>query len=193
MSTGFRPSIRRKRKPDAYHLNIVRESSGSSKKSRDVRIERVSIPFSSQVRHSADSARNAENPLLCLERENPLLCMERDVSSSLLGCDFQGKPIYEPLNLESDIAESNGQQSAHEKRKRKAAMAWEFSRPLIFRCAVECSALPKALCQHCNKANSSVYCKQCGPRVYYCVECAVKLHTTKYVLHSPQLWKVSQS
>ena len=171
-------SIRRKRKPDAYHLNIVRE--GSSKRSRDVRIERVSIPFTGQVGHNADCTRDAEDHLPSLER---------DISSSL---DLQGKAIDGSLNLEGDIVENNGQQTAHEKRKLKAAKAWEFSRVLIFRCAVECSALPKVLCQHCSKANSSVYCKQCGPRVYYCVECAVKLHTTKYVLHSPQLWKVSQ-
>ena len=48
-------SIRRKRKPDAYHLNIVREGSGSSKRSRDVQIERVSIPFTGQVGHNVDS------------------------------------------------------------------------------------------------------------------------------------------
>ena len=171
-------SIRRKRKPDAYHLNIVREGSGSSKRSRDVRIERVSIPFTGQVGHST---------------RDHLPSLDRDVSSSLLGYDFQGKAIDGSLNLEGDILANNEQQTAHEKRKLKAAKAWEFSRALIFQCAVECSALPKVLCQYCNKANSSVYCKQCGPRVYYCVECAVKLHTTKYVLHSPQLWKVSQS
>ena len=51
-------SIRRKRKPDACHLNIVKEGSGSSKRSRDVRIERVSIPFTGQVGHNADSTRD---------------------------------------------------------------------------------------------------------------------------------------
>ena len=61
-------SIRRKRKPDAYHLNIVREGSGSSKRSRDVRIERVSIPFTSQVGHNADSTRDAEDDLPSLQR-----------------------------------------------------------------------------------------------------------------------------
>ena len=170
-------SIRRKRKPDAYHLNIVREGSGSSKRSRNVRIEKVSIPFSSQVGHNIDSTRDSEDHL-------------SDVSSNLLGCDFQEKAIDGSLNLEGDVAENGGQQTAHEKRKLKAAKTWELSQASIFRCAVECSsALPKVLCQHCNKATSSVYCKQCGPRVYYCVECAVNLHTTKY---APQLWKVSR-
>ena len=173
-------SVRRKRKPDAYHLNMVREVSGSSKRSRDVRIERVSIPFSSQVGHKVASTRDPEDHL-------------SDVSSSLLGCDFQEKAIDGSLNLEGDVAENGGQQTAHEKRKLKAAKTWELSQASIVRCAVECSsALPKVLCQHCNKTTSSVYCKQCGPRVYYCVECAVNLRTTKYVLHSPQLWKVSR-
>ena len=49
-----------------------------------------------------------------------------DVSSSLLGYDFQGKAIDGSLNLEGDIVENNGQQTAHEKRKLKAAKAWEF-------------------------------------------------------------------
>ena len=129
--------------------HIVREGSGSSKRSRDVRIERVSIPFSSQVYigHNVDSTRDTEDHL-------------SDVSSSLLGCDFQKKAIDRSLNLEGDVAENGGQQTAHEKRKLKAAKAWELSRASIFRCAVECSTLPKVLCQHCNKATSSVYCKQ---------------------------------
>ena len=97
------------------------------------------------------------------------------------------------FNAEGDTAEStNGKLTAHQKRKLQAAKAWESSRASIFWCAVEYSTLPKVFCQHCNKVNSSVCCKQCGPRVYYCVECAVKLHTTMYMLHSPQLWKVHQ-
>ena len=84
-------SIRRKRKPDAYHLNIVREGSGSSKRSRNVRIEKVSIPFSSQVGHNIDSTRDSEDHL-------------SDVSSNLLGCDFQEKAIDGSLNLEGDVA-----------------------------------------------------------------------------------------
>ena len=68
------------------------------------------------------------------------------------------------LNLEGDVAENGGQQTAHGKRKLKAAKAWELSRASIFRCAVECSTLPKVLCQHCNKATSSVYCKQSSSR-----------------------------
>ena len=91
-------SIRRKRKPDAYHLNIVREGSGSSKRSRDVRIERVSIPFTGQV-----------------GTRDHLPSLERDVSSSLLGYDLQGKAIGGSLNLEGDILENNEQQTAHEK------------------------------------------------------------------------------
>ena len=97
-------SIRRKRKPDAYHLNIVREG----KRSRDVRIEKVSIPFGSQVGNNVDSTRDLEDHL-------------SDVSSSLLGCDFQEKAIDGSLNLEGDVAENGGQQTAHEKRKLKAA------------------------------------------------------------------------
>ena len=176
--------IRRKRKPDAYHLNIVREGAGSSKRSRDVRIERVSIPFSSQVGDNAGSTRDAENNLLTSELND---------SGSDFGCGFQGDAVDEPFNVEGATADSRSrQQTAHQKRKLQAAKAWESSRASIFRCAVECSSMPKGFCQHCNKVNSLVCCKQCGPRVYYCVECAVKLHTTMYVLHSPQLWKVSQ-
>ena len=129
---------------------------------RDLGMCGLSIPFTGQVGHNADST------------SDRLPSLECDVSSSFLGYDFQGKAIDGSLNLEGDI-ENNEQQTAHEKRKLNAAKAWEFSRALKFRCAVECSALPKVLCQYCNKVNSSVYCKQCGLKVYYCVECAVSV------------------
>jgi len=148
-----------------------------------VRIERVTIPFS-QMGDNAGNSRDVENDLLT---------SELNVSRSILGRDFEGNAVDASFNAEGDTAKStNGKLTAHQKRKLQAAKAWESSRASIFRCAVEYSTLPKVFCQHCNKVNSSVCCKQCGPRVYYCVECAVKLHTTMYVLHSPQLWKVHQ-
>ena len=69
---------RRNRKPDAYHLNIVREDGGSSKKSRDVRIERVSIPFSSQV---GDNAAVQGMPIITRSLQNMFLVAISDVAS----------------------------------------------------------------------------------------------------------------
>ena len=68
---------------------------------RDLGIERVSIPFSSQVYigHNVDSTRDTEDHL-------------SDVSSSLLGCDFQKKAIDRSLNLEGDVAEKEEAKSS---------------------------------------------------------------------------------
>ena len=88
--------IRRKRKPDAYHLNIVREGGGSSKRPRDVRIERVTIPFS-QIGDNAGNSRDVENDLLT---------SELTISRSILGRDFQGNAVDASFNAEGDTAES---------------------------------------------------------------------------------------
>lgn len=102
-------SIRRKRKADTYHLNIVRKSGGSSKRHKNVRIERVSIPFSSHVGDNESSKKDVENDVLPSEVSIS--------QGSLIESGFQGDAHDGASSEDIDNAEStSGQKTAYQVR-----------------------------------------------------------------------------
>lgn len=175
-------AIRRKRKADSFHLNLVKDVAGS----RDVRIERVSVPVTSCTTSSTciPSARVSALPA---EHETGGDQPANTSSfSGRLGEDDDDTFVGEDgMDLETEGL------TPYQARTLKAAEAWGASRSAILRSVVECSSLPKGVCHHCNEAPSAVSCKQCGPQAYYCVVCALKLHATQCFLHSPLFWDVS--
>lgn len=182
-------ALRKKRKPDFYTLNIVKESS-----KKKLAIEKVDVPvqLSTSSGHELKDAPSQLEPsvqnITSVDAGNAIL--DWDDPATIDHCSpFNDVDEHNSDVNESDENEDNVAISQHKKRKLKSAKAWKSLRDSVYEHVVKSYAPLSTTCFLCDK-EAKVKCPQCGPITYYCVQCAKELHTNHFVFHSPQLWKV---
>ena len=69
--------------------------------------------------------------------------------------------------------------------------SWKRIRPDLQRVAIESEALPKnQYCMKCNTEQASCRCLQCGPRVFFCVNCFEGAHSMTNIFHTSEIFEV---
>ena len=84
------------------------------------------------------------------------------------------------------------QPSSYTKRKQKAAERWQFVQSVAFSAVVMNMAEPKLNCAMCKESIGVVKCYQCGPHMYYCESCAIKIHHNSLFHHYMEIWQVCE-
>ena len=68
---------------------------------------------------------------------------------------------------------------------------WEKVREKLLNSYIEEQHLPDNVnCVNCQKSIATTRCEYCGPRQYFCVECARALHVNRNKFHVLEQWKV---
>ena len=82
--------------------------------------------------------------------------------------------------------------SAHQNRRIQEEIKWSTLRDRLLNTEIECSILPsETICVWCHENGAVARCIYCGPQVYFCLDCAKRLHGNINTYHVLELWKVS--
>ena len=83
------------------------------------------------------------------------------------------------------------QQSTAHRRSCSSVFNWEKIREKLRVTAVAEECLPeKCLCVLCKERESTVRCRYCGPKQFFCSTCAHDLHAERNQFHILEQWKV---
>lgn len=95
--------------------------------------------------------------------------------------DNHDVPVFSP---------DEAQHSTAQRRNNNSVVNWEKMRDKLFMAAVEEESLPeKAVCVVCKQRESTVRCRYCGPRQFFCSTCAHDLHAERNQFHVLEQWK----
>ena len=96
--------------------------------------------------------------------------------------DNHDVPVFSP---------DEAQHSTAQRRNYNSVVNWEKMRDKLFMAAVEEESLPeKAVCVVCKQRESTVRCRYCGPRQFFCSTCVHDLHAERNQFHVLEQWKV---
>jgi len=120
------------------------------------------------------------------------------VSSNAAGSQLnQGtsSPITDAVDVDNvDVPVFSPDEAQHSTAQRRicnSVVNWEKVRDKLFMAAVEEESLPeKAVCVVCKQRESTVRCRYCGPRQFFCSTCAHDLHAERNQFHVLEQWKV---
>ena len=153
--------IKKKRKPDSFQLNLV-ETEGRG----NVKIKRVNAPILGK-----ESEFSQGRASLYTEHSS--------------GGDHENTWNMSEQNEYTDLGLSQ-----HERRKMKAAEAWERVRYSLVDTVISSYCLPPGVKCMCG-CEATIFCCECGPQAYLCENCTAKLHSNGInVFHAPKRWKV---
>ena len=104
------------------------------------------------------------------------------LSEAALEVNDQDVPVFSSDEL---------QQSAAHRRSYSSVFNWEKIRQKLLATAVAEECLPeKCLCVLCKERESTVRCRYCGPKQFFCCTCAHDLHAERNQFHVLEQWKV---
>ena len=177
-------SFRRKRKPDAIQLNLVTRGK-RARVSAGAVISKVTAP----IVHETASTSSSSASLFDVAASTTVDMRLEDVQEYPMSEDHDDEAL---LSVFNPAALAHHVESEHTHRKQRSAEAWEKYRPVLSAAAISCFCVPSnEKCISCAEVSAEVLCEDCGPHAYYCCDCAVKVHGTVNITHSPLLWKVS--
>ena len=117
---------------------------------------------------------------------NPASSQPSEGSSSLSEATRELDDHDAPVFSSNDTYES----AAH-RRNYSSVVNWEKIREQLFTTAVGEEGLPeKCVCVLCKERESTVRCRYCGPRQFFCYSCADHLHLERNQFHILEQWKV---
>jgi len=127
-------------------------------------------------------------------------CYSYPVSGQLKRCWFSAEPrnllsITDAVDVDNvDVPVFSPDEAQHSTAQRRicnSVVNWEKVRDKLFMAAVEEESLPeKAVCVVCKQRESTVRCRYCGPRQFFCSTCAHDLHAERNQFHVLEQWKV---
>ena len=82
------------------------------------------------------------------------------------------------------------QQTAHTKRKQKAAEKWQIVQSVALNGVIMNMSEALLDCTICDKSRGIVKCDQCGPLMIYCKQCAIDMHQHSLFHHFVEVWEV---
>ena len=82
------------------------------------------------------------------------------------------------------------QQTAHTKRKQKAAEKWQIVQSVALNGVIMNMSEPLLDCTICDESRGIVKCDQCGPLMIYCKQCAIDMHQHSLFHHFVEVWEV---
>jgi len=99
--------------------------------------------------------------------------------------------IVKPFSFE-DFGDSGSGLSSYEKRQITNIQNWEKVRRQLFDAYVEGLFIPNdTSCVYCLQKAATLRCQYCGPKQYFCLDCANILHSARNSFHVLEKWKVS--
>ena len=111
------------------------------------------------------------------------------------GTSSLGEGIDDHMHDDHNIlrfSPDEAQLSAAHRTKLTSIVNWEKIRDKLFTTAVGEETLPeKCVCVVCKQRESSMRCRYCGPRQFFCSTCAHDLHAERNQFHVLEQWKVS--
>ncbi|XP_065906279.1 uncharacterized protein [Dysidea avara] len=81
------------------------------------------------------------------------------------------------------------QQTAHTKRKQKAAEKWQIVQSVALNGVIMNMSEALLDCTICDKSRGIVKCDQCGPLMIYCKQCAIDMHQHSLFHHFVEVWE----
>lgn len=97
--------------------------------------------------------------------------------------------IVEPFSFE-EFSESGSGLSSYEKRHIANIQKWDNIRRQLFDSYVEECCFPTdTTCVYCLQEPATLRCQYCGPKQYFCLECANILHSVRNHFHVLEKWK----
>ncbi len=79
----------------------------------------------------------------------------------------------------------------HELQSKASVRGWKELRNKLLAVLTECSAMPlNQICILCPR-NALYRCQECGPLIFYCMECFCSQHQTANFFHVAEQWDVS--
>jgi hypothetical protein len=95
-----------------------------------------------------------------------------------------------PLCEDDDLS-ATPSATAHEKRVLNISENWGKVQDSMLSSYIEERHLPEnSQCVNCFD-NARTRCEYCGPRQYFCLDCAKSLHAKRNKFHVLEIWKVS--
>jgi hypothetical protein len=98
------------------------------------------------------------------------------------------------FNEEVTIAPDNSaEESTTHKRNISNFCNWEKIRPMLLKASFEDASFPTndaPMCSVCMNKQACVRCQYCGPRQFFCEECALAFHETRNQFHVMEKWMV---
>ena len=98
------------------------------------------------------------------------------------------------FNEEATIALDNGaEDSITRKHNISNFCNWEKIRPILLKARFEDGSFPindASMCSVCMNKQACVRCQYCGPRQFFCEECALAFHETRNQFHVMEKWMV---
>ncbi|XP_027035703.1 uncharacterized protein LOC113664303, partial [Pocillopora damicornis] len=89
-----------------------------------------------------------------------------------------------------EFSESGSGLSSYEKRHIANIQKWDNIRRQLFDSYVEeCCFLTDTTCVYCLQEPATLRCQYCGPKQYFCLECANILHSVRNHFHVLEKWK----
>ncbi|KXJ24435.1 hypothetical protein AC249_AIPGENE22621 [Exaiptasia diaphana] len=98
--------------------------------------------------------------------------------------------IVQPFSFEElDISGSG--LSSYEKRQISNIQKWDNIRTQLFDAYVEGCCIPTdTTCVYCLQNPATLRCQYCGPKQYFCFDCANILHSARNNFHVLEKWKI---
>lgn len=128
---------------------------------------------------------------------NPQL-NHHDETQQILTDSNHTEPAFNPSGPEhSDYdyqsCDTSGCEQSYYARQERSVEYWERIRDDMFKAFMKSSVPPSHWkCAECG-SDGAVRCQSCGPFVFYCCECAVRLHKSTNIFHLLEIWKVKLS
>ena len=126
---------------------------------------------------------------------NPHEVNHYDETQQILTNSNQTEDPFDPSDPEhSDYnyqpSGTSGCKQSYDARQERSTEHWERIRDDIFKAFMKSSLPPSNWkCVECG-SDGAIRCQSCGPFVFYCHECAVRLHKSTNIFHLLEIWKV---
>lgn len=146
-------------------------------KRKSIPLTIVSVAKRCKIKHIEAPVRSFSN-LPLVEEHN---FGSDDSSDQMLDENYENTTYDEP-----DIE----QQTAHTKRKQRAAEKWQLVQSTALNGIIINMSEPLLDCATCGNCRGIVKCDQCGPRMYYCKQCAIDIHRHSLFHHFLEVWEV---
>ena len=79
----------------------------------------------------------------------------------------------------------------HEVTQKRAVESWNKIRWDMLQIAIESEALPEDQpCGVCSANKATHRCLECGPRIFFCLQCYEAAHSRANIFHIGEMWKV---
>ncbi|XP_022779368.1 uncharacterized protein LOC111320900 [Stylophora pistillata] len=100
-----------------------------------------------------------------------------------------------PVEQDVPLDDLDKQELSNQQQNRVLSIStnWEKVRENLLNSYIEEQHLPDNInCVNCQESIATTRCEYCGPRQYFCVECARALHVNRNKFHVLEQWKMRQ-